>query len=164
VVVEGFGSMTARRSGIGGASQGAAFPDRSDRRRTERIDAVVRSTVRLAELEDQLITRARVVDISDMGVRMLLRRRLPVGARVLVDMECELPLRVHLGYDAHSLVVDGPMHMHLVRIAGTVTRLERRGGMYEVGIEFCEDTTRFDELQVLQFYVDHLREQEAWSS
>ena len=134
-----------------------------DRRRTERIDAALRATVRLAELEDQLVTRARIVDISEVGVRVMLRRRLPVGARVLVDMECDLPLRVHLGYDAHSLVVDGPMHTHLVRIAGTVARSERRGRLYDVGVEFCEDTTRFDELQVLQFYVDHLREQESWS-
>lgn len=154
--------MTARRSGIGGASPGAAMrPDPVDRRRSQRIDAVLRATVRLADLDDQLITRARIVDVSDMGVRMLVRRRLPIGARVLVDLECELPLRVHLGYDAHSLVVDGPMHTHLVRIAGTVRRLERQGRLFEVGIEFCEDTTRFDELQVLQFYVDHLREQEA---
>ena len=142
---------------------GAAMPGRLDRRRTERIDAVIKSTVRLAELEDTSISRARVVDISDHGIRMLLRRRLPLGARVVVDMECELPLRVHLGYDAHSLVVDGPMHTHLVRIAGTVRRVERQENrLFEVGIEFCEDTTRFDELQVVQFYVDHLREQEAW--
>ncbi len=99
--------MTARRSGIGGASPGAAMPGRADRRRTGRIDAVVRATVRLADLDDQPVSRARVVDISDLGVRLMLRRRLPVGARVLVDMECDLPLRVHLGYDAHSLVVDG---------------------------------------------------------
>lgn len=142
---------------------GAAMPDRADRRRTQRIDAVIKSTVRLAELEDTSISRARVVDISDHGIRMLLRRRLPLGARVVVDMECELPLRVHLGYDAHSLVVDGPMHTHLVRIAGTVRRVERQENrLFEVGIEFCENTTRFDELQVVQFYVDHLREQEAW--
>lgn len=150
--------MTARHSGLGGASSGAAVPG-MERRRAERIDAALRATVRLAELDDSLITRARIADISDQGVRLLVRRRLPVGARVLVDMECDLPLRVHLGYDAHSLVVDGPMHTHLVRIAGTVARLDRHGRLYDVGIEFCEDTTRFDELQVLQFYVDHLREQ-----
>ncbi|MCW2921912.1 MAG: hypothetical protein JWL76_1786 [Thermoleophilia bacterium] len=155
--------MTARRSGIGGASNGAAMPpERTERRRRERIDSTIRSTVRLADLEEQLLTRARIVDISDLGVRVLLRRRLPIGARVLVDMECDLPLRVHLGYDAHSLVVDGPMHTHVVRIAGTVRRMERRGRLYDVGIEFCEDTTRFEELQVLQFYVDHLREQDGW--
>jgi hypothetical protein len=140
------------------------MPGPVDRRRAERIDAVLRATVRLADLDEQLIARARVTDISDMGVRLLLRRRLPVGARVLVDMECDLPLRVHLGYDAHSLVVDGPMHTHLVRLAGTVARLDRQGRLYDAGIEFCEDTTRFDELQVLQFYVDHLREQETWTT
>lgn len=156
--------MTARRIGAGGSPLGSALPNGAERRRTERIDATIRAHVRLAELEETTISRARVVDLSEFGVRLLLRRRLPVGSRVLVDMECELPLRVHLGYDAHSLVVDGPMHSHLVRIAGTVTRSERqRSRLYEVGIEFCEDTTRFDELQIMQFYVDHLREQETWS-
>jgi hypothetical protein len=56
------------------------------------------------------------------------------------------------------------MHTHLVRIAGTVTRIERLPNrLFEVGIELCEDTTRFDELQVMKYYVDHLREQEDWS-
>ncbi|MCW2926675.1 MAG: hypothetical protein JWM86_643, partial [Thermoleophilia bacterium] len=74
------------------------------------------------------------------------------------------PLRVHMGYDAHSLVIDGPMHTHLVRIAGNVARAVRLPNrLWEVGIEFCEDTTRFDELQLVQFYVDHLREQETWT-
>lgn len=156
--------MTARRSRYDGASLDEPLLGPADRRRTARIDAIIRATVRLADLDDLLITRARIVDVSDLGVRMLLRRRLPEGARVLVDMECELPLRVHLGYDAHSLVVDGPMHMHLVRIAGTVKRVEREGRLFDVGIEFCDETTRFDELQVLQFYVDHLREQESWAT
>lgn len=108
--------------------------------------------------------RARVLDISEAGVRVRTRRRLPEGARVLLDMECVLPLRVHLGYDAHSLVVDGPMHTHLVRIAGEVARVERTPSRtYEVGIAFCDETTRFDELQLVQFYVDHLRDRESWS-
>ena len=88
----------------------------------------------------------------------MLRRRLPVGSRVVLDLECELPLRVHLGYDADSLVVDGPTHTHLVRIAGTVRRAERLPNrLWDVGVEFCPDTTRFDELQVMRFYIDHLK-------
>lgn len=131
---------------------------RSDRRRTERLEVVIRATVRQADLEDGSLARARAIDLSDSGARLMLRRRLPVGARVVLDMECELPLRVHLGYDADSLVIDGPMHTHLVRIAGTVRRAQRLPNrLWEVGIEFCPDTTRFDELQVMQFYVDHLR-------
>lgn len=137
---------------------------RDDRRRYERLSVVIRAAIRLAELEDQTISRARAVDLSDTGARLMLRRRLPVGSRVVLDLECELPLRVHLGYDADSLVVDGPMHTHLVRIAGTVRRAERLPNrLWEVGVEFCPDTTRFDELQVMQFYIDHLRgERDGW--
>jgi c-di-GMP-binding flagellar brake protein YcgR len=145
---------------------GAELVHGADRRRAGRIGAAIRATVHVAELTSPELnaSRARVRDISDVGIRLLLLRRLPVGARVTVDLECELPLRVHLGFDVHSLVVNGPMHTHLVRIAGTVTRIERLPNrLFEVGIELCEDTTRFDELQVMKYYVDHLREQEDWS-
>lgn len=149
--------MAARNTGFDNASHDASGPVR-DRRRTERLDVVIRATVRHAGLEDQTISRARAIDLSDSGARLLLRRRMPVGQRVVLDMECELPLRVHLGYDADALVIDGPMHTHLVRIAGTVRRSERLPNrLWEVGIEFCPDTTRFDELQIMQFYVNHLR-------
>lgn len=129
-----------------------------ERRRTQRLDVVIRATVRQAELDTGSLARARAIDLSDSGARLLLRRRLPEGARVVLDLECELPLRVHLGYDADSLVIDGPMHTHLVRIAGTVRRSQRLPNrLWDVGIEFCPDTSRFDELQVMQFYIDHLR-------
>jgi hypothetical protein len=156
--------MAARSSGIGGTQLDVHPLDGVDRRRAGRIGAKIRASVRLADLDGPRHSRARVLDISDVGVRVRTRRKFPVDARVLVDMECVLPLRVHLGYDAHSLVVDGPMHTHLVRIAGVVTRLTPLPGrQYEVGIEFCEDTTRFDELQLVQFYVDHLRERDTWA-
>jgi len=114
----------------------------------------------LAELPEESPANVRLVNISDNGVRLELRRRIPVGARVVLDLECELPLRVHLGFDADSLVVDGPMHMHLVRVAGSVVRSERQGPrMWHVGIELCPDSSRFDELQAVRYYVDHLREQ-----
>ncbi|MCW2926497.1 MAG: hypothetical protein JWM86_465, partial [Thermoleophilia bacterium] len=135
--------MAARRTGMENAPSGAAMPG-GDRRRASRIDSVIRATVRQAELNDAPVTTARAVDISDSGVRLLLRRQVPVGQRVVLDLECELPLRVHMGYDAHSLVIDGPMHTHLVRIAGNVARAVRLPNrLWEVGIEFCEDTTRF---------------------
>lgn len=157
--------MAARHSGSGGVS--AKADPQGDRRRHERLSVVIRAAVRHAELEDQSVSRARAIDLSDTGARLLLRRRLPVGARVVLDFECELPLRVHLGYDADSLVIDGPIHTHLVRIAGTVRRAERRPNrLWDVGIEFCPETTRFDELQVMQFYLDHLKgergEDQSW--
>jgi len=160
--------MTAGQPGIDGVGVEPVRAHGAERRRTRRIDSVIRATLRQAELDQSPPTPARAADISDSGVRLLLRRRAPVGSRVVLDMECELPLRVHLGYDADSLVVDGPMHTHMVRIAGTVARCERRAPrLWEIGVEFCPDTTRFDELQVMKFYVDHLheqeREQEQWS-
>jgi hypothetical protein len=141
-------------------------PVSGDRRTSERLDVVLRATVRLADLAGNVMSRARAIDLSNSGARVLLRRRMPVGSRVVLDMECELPLRVHLGYEADSLVVDGPMHTHLVRIAGTVRRAERLPNrLWEVGIEFCDETTRFEELQVMRFYVDHLRgERESWAT
>lgn len=157
--------MSARRTGDGSARHDVSTPSNDpDRRRSQRVDAMIRATVRPAELQHLSISRAKVVDVSDLGVRLQLRRRLPKGSCVVVDLECELPLRVHLGYDANSLVVDGPMHTHIARIAGTVRRAERLPNrLWEVGVEFCPDTTRFEELQVIRFYVDHLREQDAWT-
>lgn len=150
--------MAARHTGVDGAAAEPATPLGQDRRRSDRLEVVIRATLRQADLDDRTLSRARAVDLSGNGARLLLRRRVPVGSRVLLDMECELPLRVHLGYDADSLVIDGPMHTHLVRIAGTVRRAERLPNrLWDIGIEFCPDTTRFDELQLMQFYVDHLR-------
>jgi hypothetical protein len=150
---------------MGHAHAHASLPG-DERRRASRIEAVLRASLRLADLEDGTISRGRVRDLSSKGARLVLRRHVPVAARVVLDMECELPLRVHLGYDADSLVVDGPMHTHVVRIAGTVSRSVRLPNrLCEVGVEFCEDTSRFDELQVLRSYLDHLREreQESWA-
>jgi hypothetical protein len=146
--------MVARQTGSDGASSAAP---RRDRRRHDRLTVVIRAAVRQADLEEP-VSRARAVDLSDTGARLLLRRRMPVGSRVVLDLECDIPLRVHLGYEADSLVVDGPVHTHLVRIAGTVRRAERMPNrLWDIGVEFCPDTTRFDELQLIQFYVDHLR-------
>lgn len=161
--------MAARQPGrFGDASIGAPAPGNpsGDRRTAQRIDVVLRATVHQPDLGEMTLSRARAVDLSDGGARLLLRRRLPVGVRVVIDVECELPLRVHLGYDADSLVVDGPMHTHMVRVAGEVVRSERMPNrMWDVGIKFCSETTRFDELQVIQFYVEHLRGEDAgWSS
>lgn len=149
--------MSARHTGTGGVSADASVA-RPERRRTARLDVMIRASVRQAELEDAPVVRARAIDLSDSGARLVLRRRLPVGSRVILDVECELPLRVHLGYDVDALVIDGPMHTHLVRIAGTIRRAERLPNrLWDVGIEFCPDTSRFDELQIMQFYIDHLR-------
>lgn len=151
--------MAARNTGgIGSTPFGPSPLPRGDRRSSERLDVLLRATLRLADLEESTVSRARAIDLSGNGARLTLRRRMPVGARVIVDLECELPLRVHLGYDADSLVVDGPMLTHMVRIAGTVRRADRLPNrLWEIGVEFCPDTTRFDELQAMRFYLDHLR-------
>ncbi len=157
--------MGARGSGIGGRRDGTAVPEPAERRQAGRIDVAIRATIHCSELAGMFLAAGRVVDISGTGVRILTRRRLVEGSSVDVDIECEVPLRVHLGFDAHSLVVDGPMHTHLARVAGVVTRAVRRDGsgrVWEVGIEFLDDLSGFGELQHVQFFVEHLREQEAW--
>lgn len=156
--------MVARRTAFRGMQRDAAPWVGADRRRTERVEAMIRAVVRPTVLGDERMLTARAVDIGDNGLRLSLPRRMQVGTEVTIDLECELPLRVHLGYDAHSLVVDGPMYTHLVRVVGIVRRVERRGPRrWDVGIEISPGSTRFDELQVIRCYVDHLREQEAWS-
>lgn len=152
--------MTARRSHDDGAWS-VPLPTGAERRSRRRMDSVIRTTVRVP-LSDVAPMRARSIDLCEDGARLLVRRRLSEGMGIEVDMECELPLRVHLGFDIDSLVIDGPMHTHLVRLRAEVVRCTRRDDrMYEVGIRFVEDGAWHD-LQVMQSYVDHLREYEAW--
>ncbi|MCW2925771.1 MAG: hypothetical protein JWM98_3175, partial [Thermoleophilia bacterium] len=41
-------------------------------------------------------------------------------------------------------------------------RSERRPARrWQVGVQLCHDTSRFDELQAVKYFVDHLREQET---
>lgn len=153
--------MTAWRAGRGSATLGEPTPTARERRRTERMDAQVRATVRSLAV-DASPARARTVDISEHGARLLMRRQLQPGERVEVDLECELPLRVHMGFDADSLVIDGPMHTHLVRIEARVARCMRRNDrMWDVGIEFDSNAPWHDR-QMVQTYVDHLREYTTW--
>lgn len=153
--------MAARRASTP-AGPLAALPDPPpvSRRRAERIDAAIRVIVRGASGIPQ---RARTTDISDHGLALKLRRRVEVGQRIALDLECELPLRVHLGYAADLLVIDGPMRTHVVRVEGRVVRAERRADRsWHVGLEICPDTP-FDERQIVQMYVDHLRDDESWA-
>ncbi|MCW2960164.1 MAG: hypothetical protein JWM25_1462 [Thermoleophilia bacterium] len=95
---------------------------------------------------------------------MVLREGIEVGERIDLDLECEVPLRVHLGFDVDSLVIDGPMHTHLVSVSATAVRtnhLSKR--LWAIGLEFDDDTS-FEDRQFLQNYVDHLRELESWNS
>ncbi len=136
----------------------------NERRQAARIEAVLGASVRLADLDDGRVARGRVRDLSDHGACIVMRRHLPVGSLVQVDLECEMPLRVHLGYDMDSLVVDGPMHTHVVRIAGVVSRIVRLPNRHcELGIRFSPQSCRFDELQALQVFVDNIRENDAFA-
>jgi len=131
----------------------------------ERIDTVIRAVVRgLDEATGSSSpTRAKVLDICDHGARLLVRRRMALGQPLEVDLECELPLRVHLGFDADSLVIDGPMHTHLVRVAARVVRVEctpKRS--WDIGVEFDANGS-FHDLRAIQMYIDHLRETQSWA-
>lgn len=132
-----------------------------ERRRRPRVDSIVRALVR-SPGSDTAPHRARAVDLCEDGARVLLRRRLVVGAPIEIDLECEMPLHLHLGFDADSLVIDGPMHTHLVRLRAEVVRCERRADrLYETGILFSDDGAWHD-LQVVASYIGHLREYESW--
>lgn len=132
-----------------------------ERRRRPRVDSIVRAVVR-SPGSANAPHRARAVDLCEDGARILLRRRLAIGAPIEIDLECELPLHLHLGYDADSLVVDGPMHTHLVRLHATAIRCERRSDkLYETGIRFT-DQAAWHDMQVVASYVSHLREYESW--
>ena len=164
-MVEGRLGMTARRMG----GDGMALDARSapgERRRAERIDSVIRATVRLLGAGSPAVAspvRARALDICDHGVRLMLRKRIDVGQLIELDLECELPLRVHLGYDADSLIIDGPMHTHLVRVEARVVRSERAPNRFwEIGAEF-DTRAGYHDLRFVQHYVDHLRDQESWA-
>ena len=143
----------------------AALPDWSgdDRRRTDRVGSVIRAMVRSTHVNDCVPVRARAVDISEYGAKLLLRRRYAEGDHVSIDLECELPLRVHLGFAADSLVIDGPMHTHLVRLEARVVRCRRASErLWDVGVEFCAGTPVHDR-HVVHGYVEHLRDNEAWA-
>lgn len=132
-----------------------------ERRRRPRVDSIVRAVVRSPGAANSP-HRARAVDLCEDGARVLLRRRLAVGSPVEIDLECEMPLHLHLGYDADSLVIDGPMHTHLVRLRAEVMRSERRADrLYETGLQFTDEAAWHD-MQVVASYVSHLREYESW--
>ncbi|MCW2956458.1 MAG: hypothetical protein JWO69_1327 [Thermoleophilia bacterium] len=153
--------MSAQRTWSGGASIGTSERTGPERRRVDRIDTVIRATVRRRG-PGITFSKARVVDICDHGARLLLRRGFELGEELTLDLECEVPLRVHLGFDAHSLVIDGPMHTQLVELIVTVVRAERLPNrLWEIGVEFAP-TTAFEERQFVQSFVDHLRELESW--
>ena len=134
-----------------------------ERRRTDRVRSQIRATVRGFDGADGVPTKARAIDMSEHGAKLLLRRRFDTGARVTVDLECELPLRVHLGYDADSLVIDGPMHTHLVRIEARVVRCQRASDrLWDIGVEFHASTPAH-ERHVIYSFVEHLRDGEAYS-
>jgi c-di-GMP-binding flagellar brake protein YcgR len=155
--------MVARYVDAQGPPLGAAPNwDADERRRSSRVDATIRATVRSSDGADGVPTRARAVDISEYGAKLMLRRRYETGSRVTVDLECELPLRVHLGYDADSLVIDGPMHTHMVRLEARVVRCIRASDrLWDVGLEFHADTP-IHERHVVHGFVEHLRDNEAW--
>jgi hypothetical protein len=49
-----------------------------------------------------------------------------------------------------------------VRLQGKVVRCTKRDSrMFEIGVEFCVDTSWHDR-QLVNSYVDHLREHEVW--
>lgn len=109
---------------------------------------------------------AQVVDLSDRGICLRTQRMLAVGTRVHVDLECQVPIRVHMGFDPDALIIDGPMHTHLVRVTGTIVRASSdgpRSGGWRIGVQVCPQQTNVEELETMRSYVEFLREQLTWT-
>jgi len=154
--------MVARLDAEGPRLTPPLLPHGDERRRVDRVASAIRATVRSVDGSDGVPTRARAVDISEHGAKLLLRRKYDTGSRVSVDLECEMPLRVHLGYDADSLVIDGPMHTHLVRLEARVVRCSRASDrLWDIGLEFASETPVHDQ-HVIYGFVEHLRDTESW--
>lgn len=135
----------------------------ADRRRARRIESACRSTMR-QEGAPEVSRSVRVLDIAERGLRVGLRGTPPaLGERVVVELECEVPLRVHLGFDTDALIIDGPLHAHVVRFEGRVIRIDLgRSGRHQLGIEIvpeCDPDVR----AILRSYVDHLSAQDSWA-
>jgi hypothetical protein len=72
-------------------------------------------------------------------------------------------MRVHLGFDADALVIDGPMHTHLVRVEATVRQVQRIGPrLLRIGVAF-DHASALDDYQLIAHFVDHLRERAGWA-
>lgn len=131
-----------------------------ERRAGRRVIANLRIELRMAGGE---AVRASVVDLSPNGLGLHTRRKLEIGHILDVEVVCELPLRVHLGFDMHALVVDGPMFVHSARVPMTICRAEpdaEKGSGYRVGLELCDDAPRADR-RGWDIFLDHVRDHEA---
>jgi hypothetical protein len=104
-----------------------------------------------------------VADLGELGACIRSDHPFPLSADVALELSCDLPLRVHLGYDLDALVVDGPMHTHLVRVHGRIARCEpapsARGG-WLIGVALCGTRSFCDDLDTLRSFVDVLRTNE----
>ena len=133
----------------------SSLPFPMERRRGERFAASLPTECRL--LLDGSLVHARACDLSDRGLRLTSRRKLPVGALVEVDLEVFMPVQLRLGFDLDSLVVDGPPMSHFARLRGVVRRCERRPDRrWTVGVELASDVDEFSS-HVIETYLDHLR-------
>lgn len=135
----------------------AMFPlNAADRRRSDRFQTRVAVTYRPGI--GMPFGRSRTVDIAEGGMCLRTRQRLPLGHHLELDVEVVMPMRVHLGFDADALVIDGPPVIHSARLSGVVRRCTTtRGGYHDVGIEL-DDSCDLEEVRVLQMYCDTLRD------
>lgn len=132
-----------------------------DRRRSDRLATSLRACLRRDDVSSHTAS-VDVLDISHSGLRIKTEREHFIGSKVLVDLECEVPLQVHLGFDVDSLVVNGPMYRQLVQVAGYVTHAEADlASNWNLGISFCEQESDPLELEQIYTYIDYLLDQDS---
>ena len=126
-----------------------------ERRSVERVPAELRVAVR-REPGLRPVT-ARVVDVGEHGIGLRAHGRFRAGERVELDLEAEVPLRVHLGFDLEALVIDGPLRAHTMAVHGTITRCRPHGDRtWDVGVAFDLDGDR-DACEQVRCFLEHLR-------
>lgn len=128
-----------------------------DRRRCERYCA--NAPARLQVTGTARHARSRVADIAERGISVRARSAIPEGTRVMLELEVIMPTRLHLGFDLSALVIDGPPASFFARVPATVVRSRPLAdGSWELGMEFATEECGSDDLQIVDLYLDHLRE------
>lgn len=157
------GDRSDQQSQRGGVSEVPAQQNSRlwvERRGGRRVFANLHIELRMAGGQ---AVRASVVDLGPNGLGLHTRRKLQIGQTLDVEVVCELPLRVHLGFDMHALVIDGPTFVHSARLAMRIVRVEpdaERGSGYRVGLEVCDSASRADR-RGWDIFLDHVRDHEA---
>lgn len=129
-----------------------------DRRRSERVACRLPVFVRRTGALDAEAGHA--LDVTPYGLRIHVAGMRPrIGERLMLELECEVPVPVHLGFDLDALVIDGPLLTHVAAVPVRVVRCDDAGdGLegWDLGLEVGLDADP-EERHMLQVFVEHLQ-------